>query len=226
MKRLFCAIAGALLLGSAPVLAADLGRAPVYKTPPAPYVPLNWTGCYIGGNLGGGWTHVSTDLGSDTISGFVGGGQIGCDYQFASNWVIGIQGLFDGADLSTNQDFGGFIGAGKLDWFATITGRLGYAVAPTFLLYFKGGAAFTHDNATRSNFATGSVSPTGWTIGGGGEWMFAPRWSVFVEYNYLDFGNNTITFSGGLPDDVGPQTATFKQNIQNVLVGVNYRFVP
>ena len=90
-------------------LAADL--APRYKAPPvaAPVMIYNWSGCYIGGNIGGGWKRNSlnttttflgtpvafTNLGSDNGSSVIGGAQIGCDYQFAGNWVAGVQGMFD-----------------------------------------------------------------------------------------------------------------------------------
>ena len=70
----------------------------------------SWSGCYIGGNVGGGWERTrqtqiakvggpaiipNNNFGSSTGTDFVGGGQIGCDYQFASNFVIGIQGMYD-----------------------------------------------------------------------------------------------------------------------------------
>jgi outer membrane immunogenic protein len=79
-------------------IAADM---PV-KAPPAPAPVYTWTGSYIGGNIG--WAEVSAHfddsrLGDDgrlSKSGFAGGGQIGPDYQFASNWVIGVQGLKNG----------------------------------------------------------------------------------------------------------------------------------
>src|SRR5690349_4602590 len=88
--------------------AADLPRkAPLYMPlPPA----FSWTGCYIGGNIGYGWgreTVSISNLGETTgvvelagvslgpvtgsTNGVLGGGQIGCNYQFASNWVIGIE---------------------------------------------------------------------------------------------------------------------------------------
>jgi outer membrane immunogenic protein len=71
---------------------------------PPPVVVYNWTGCYIGGNVGGGWAKqdqaridqigvvgpAPAIYGTETDSAFVGGGQIGCDYQFAGNWVVGV----------------------------------------------------------------------------------------------------------------------------------------
>ena len=54
MKKVMLAGVGAALMAIPPADAADLGR-PVYKAPPPAVVPFSWTGCYIGGNIGGGW---------------------------------------------------------------------------------------------------------------------------------------------------------------------------
>src|SRR5436190_1639510 len=85
---------------------SDLAARPLYKAPPPPPAPVfSWTGCYVGGNLGGGSTHKHFEFAADgqlfdegTLDqgGFVGGGQLGCDYQFGSNFVVGVQGMFDG----------------------------------------------------------------------------------------------------------------------------------
>jgi outer membrane immunogenic protein len=79
--------ATALSVGlTAAAVAADLR--PAYKAPPAVTAPVplayNWTGFYIGGHAGAGW------LDSDTA--FIGGGQIGYNWQFTPNWLIGIEG--------------------------------------------------------------------------------------------------------------------------------------
>ena len=106
MKKIAIA-AAALIMGSMSASAADLAARPYTKAPPAPVVVYNWTGCYIGGNVGGGWaktdqTRVTrlgvpavADYGSSEGSDFIGGAQIGCDYQFANNWAVGIQGMYD-----------------------------------------------------------------------------------------------------------------------------------
>ena len=71
---------------------------------------------------------------------------------------------------------------------------------------------------------------TGYTVGGGLEWMFAPGWSVFGEYNYLDFGTKNVNFpSTGLVPGFGPagalaDTNAIKLTAQEVIVGVNYKF--
>jgi outer membrane immunogenic protein len=178
---------------------------------------------------GGSGGEVSTNG-----SGFAGGGQIGCDYQFAgTGWVIGFRNMFDG---TSNKRSGTFPGPGPLagdvvnfnnQWFDTLTGRLGYAVAPTWLLYFQGGGAWAHTstNITFNGVQTGQGSNTrsGWTIGGGVEWMFAPHWSAFLEGNYMDFGtsNRVAVAPGGC---AGGCAFSAKATEATVLVGVNYRF--
>ncbi len=154
-KLLLGSVALAALAICGPAWAADMPRkAPAAPPAAAPAAPaVTWTGCYVGGNIGGGWAlkdwanpssnpENPGDRGTAALGGFVGGGQIGCDYQFSGSWVIGIQGMFDGASLkgdildSFNPDFDL---TNRVDWFATITGRLGYALIPTGLLYVKGG---------------------------------------------------------------------------------------
>src|SRR6186713_818317 len=84
--------------------AADLPRRAPAPAPAAVYAPVsNWTGCYIGGNLGGAWgsreitTNNGTFSGSNDSARFAGGGQIGCDYQTGA-WVFGIRNMFDSVD--------------------------------------------------------------------------------------------------------------------------------
>src|ERR1700682_2127693 len=104
-KFLVAGIAAAAFCG-APAIAADM---PVKVPPMAPAAYDPWTGCYVGANIGGAWANTTFTEGTPSFfnaagtqehprpSGFVGGGQIGCDRQFASNWVIGLQGMWDWA---------------------------------------------------------------------------------------------------------------------------------
>jgi len=235
---LFAAVIG---LAASQASAADLPRKVPAYVPPAP-PPYVWTGCYIGGNVGAAFAHVDvTDVttgvsGSRTSdTGFAGGGQIGCDYQFYNSWVIGIRNMFDGTSISGSRTFSDplfFTGSGTVDtkvrWFDTLTARAGYLVQPNVLFYAQGGAAWAQAKATAFNAAgveVGSISGnsrTGWTAGGGVEWMFVPHWSVFVEYNYMGFGTRSSSFAacGVAVCDV----FSAKANIQDVLVGVNYKF--
>ena len=81
----------------------------------------------------------------------------------------------------------------KNSWFDTLTGRIGYSFTPAWLWYFQGGAAWAKNSAdlTIAGFDVGSAdrTRTGWTVGGGVEWMFAPHWSAFLEGNYMDLGS-------------------------------------
>ena len=112
-------------------------------------------------------------------------------------------------------------------WFDTLTARLGYAVQPTWLLYFQGGAAWAHTstNITAPGLQIGQTSNTrtGWTIGGGVEWMFAPHWSAFLEGNYMDFGSRQWDRIRS-PACAGGCAFTAKATETTVLVGVNYKF--
>jgi opacity protein-like surface antigen len=69
--------------------------------------------------------------------------------------------------------------------------------------------------------ATSSINSTrsGWNAGVGLEYLLSPKWSAKVEYDYLDFGSNTV----GLVTPVG-NGVTFKTNVNEVKVGLNYHF--
>src|SRR5262249_6970157 len=225
------------LTASQVVSAADLTRrvpppAPAY-IPPAP-LPYLWTGCYVGGNIGGAWSNIDvtevTTGGSVSASnsGFAGGGQIGCDYQ-AGAWVFGFRDMLDGTSLSKSVTLATVPFTGTVDshthWFDTFTARGGYLVAPNVLLYAQGGAARAQTDTTfftNAGTQNGELSKnrTGWTAGGGVEWMFAPHWSIFVEYNFIGFG----TRSAAITSCAGSCVLSTKASIQDALVGVNYKF--
>jgi outer membrane immunogenic protein len=215
-------------------LAADLPPRPAYKAAPA-YVAYNWTGFYVGGHIGYGW---STLTGTDTtfgttdsgkLKGILGGVQLGYNYQIGS-FVLGVEGEYSFADVKFTMDDPLGIGAGgkaeiKNDYFATIAGRLGYAF-DRVLIYAKGGGAFTRDkldiNDGIGGTATGNFSRSGWVAGAGLEYALWDRWSVKLEYNYMSFGavNELPTTSGGLTSTAANVSA--KTNI--IKGGVNYRF--
>jgi outer membrane immunogenic protein len=125
------------------------------RPPPAPaYVPAApppylWSGCYVGGNIGGAWSNFEvTDVAtggtvSTSNSGFAGGGQIGCDYQWNA-WVFGLRNMLDGTSLSSSGAFADT----STHWFDTLTARGGYLIAPNFLFYVQGGAAWTNTDVT------------------------------------------------------------------------------
>jgi len=210
--------------------AASAADMPV-KAAPMVAPTYNWTGCYVGANAGGGWgnddwTFVSGTPGNGPhFNGGLAGGQFGCDYQW-SEWVVGLAGMVDWARLngSAVSENPAFATNTKVTSFYAATARLGYAVQPALLFYVDGGAAWTHNQRYYVPTLGPTVTDTrlGWTVGLGLEYMFAPRWSAKIEYNYADFGT-----TGPEPIDLfdGPAgNVNVRQRINTVLVGVNFRF--
>jgi outer membrane immunogenic protein len=249
LKKIIASVA-ILAISTMAAGAADLAARPYTKAAPmaAPVMTYNWTGCYIGGNVGGGWHRIRetsasvggvpliSDFGRSEGSNVVGGAQIGCDYQIAGNFVVGVQGMFDFTDIRSNQSpipaFPAFYSETRTRDVFTVTGRVGYLFAPQLLGYVKGGGAWARIDTNHFGFGPPvflSESATrqdrqGWTVGGGLEWMFAPGWSVFGEYNYMDFGTRNVGFVAG-PGTVGaPSVIATRYEIQQALVGINYRF--
>jgi len=226
MKKLL--LSAAVLAATAlPALAADI-PARTYKAPPAytaPALIYNWTGFYIGGHLGGAFAGDNALFGGDGR--FMGGVQGGFDYQFAPNWVGGIEAQYSW--LNSNTTGVTFPGAvlitSRNDQLGSVTGRFGYTWGPA-LLYAKGGFAW-RDNpnigvavaGVPSTFATTGNNKDGWTVGAGLEYMFAPNWSAKAEYQYYNFG--TTTFTAGPAPIVGSR---FRDDDHTVKLGVNYRF--
>jgi outer membrane immunogenic protein len=236
MPRFLTLFAAAVGMAASQAWAADLpARAPAYVPPPP---PPSWTGCYIGGNIGGAFGDADATFYSGEVStsgsGFAGGVQFGCDYQWPGNaWVFGFRNMFDW----TSNDRSGTIGHGpyagsvvNLDakWFDTLTARIGYAATPTWLLYFQGGAAWGHTSADISfngvQFGETSKTRTGWTIGGGVEWKFTPTWSAFLEGNYMDFGSNDHTVFTRFGACTSGCVFTTNTTVATVLVGLNWRW--
>lgn len=203
----------------------------------------NWTGFYVGGNLGGVAAHGSSatlsDFGTSDQStlnarSVAGGVQAGFNWQLAQ-WVLGAEFDYQAANLS-QADCGSFCLpaqyrnlSSKMSWFATARGRIGYAVGPS-LYYATGGAAMTRVSTDYVDYDSGTVfasgnfsdSRTGWALGGGIETALSGNWSAKAEYLYLDFGSIThmmpIKFFGG--------NEGFSAHISDHLfrLGVNYRF--
>src|SRR5262252_9157584 len=110
----------------------------------------NWTGCYVGGHVGGAFGHdiATNELGnskSHDSSGFASGGQIGCDYQFAPGWVLGAEGRAAWTSLKESNAGGvRFPALGVTvpsqftvsnDFLASATARLGYSFVDPWLFY-------------------------------------------------------------------------------------------
>lgn len=206
-KFLLTGAALAVLAVATPALAADMAvRGPVYKAPAV--APLfNWTGFYAGGHVGYGWGDAS---GVDT-NGWFGGGQIGVNYQFAPNWVWGVE-----ADVSGGQIDGGnaaTVGRFKNDVFGTARVRLGYTVDRT-MVYGTGGLAWADSKATLGAVSD-SQTNIGWALGAGIEYAFAPNWSAKIEYMHADYGSDNYHIT---------PTTKIDYKTDTVKLGVNYLF--
>ena len=251
-------VAGLALTTAASALAADL---PVQMPVKATFQQrFTWTGCYMGAHAGGIWTQTSatdpllliqdnpvfgvpgvtvgTTAANVRQSGAVLGGQIGCDYQFSPNFVVGVEGGASGSTLKGStavpfQPAAVAFPADSLavrvatDFIPTLTARLGYAV-DHWLFYAKGGAAWAYNKyGVIGTFqgtpfdAEGLSIKTGWTVGAGVEWAFADDWSARFEYDYYDFGNQTVTMNDAANAFTGPMN--YKQTAQAVKLGVNFR---
>jgi outer membrane immunogenic protein len=227
-RKFFALTFAAALLGAGTAHAADLQRAPIYTKAPPPAAVFNWTGFYIGANIGYSAGHTDAGaIGTAEPNGVVGGGQIGYNWQGPSSpWVFGVEldGQGTGQDDSASAVFPAPLGtvtaSDSLPWFFTARGRIGYAFAPMFMVYATGGAAVVDHKfqvTTGLGTATSEESRVGWTLGAGIEGAFARNWSWKAEYLHLDTGTFDTTFFGVLPvslrvtDDIGR-------------VGVNYHF--
>jgi outer membrane immunogenic protein len=232
MKKFLLATVALVALGATvPALAADLAARPYTKA--APYVPqpiYNWTGFYIGGHLGGAFSSDNNFNGLVTGNNgngrFLGGVQVGGDYQFAPNWVLGIEGQYSW--LANNNGGvifpGGFTYTNNQRGLGSVTGRVGYTWGPA-LLYVKGGYAFSdnNENVTLGGapiaFAFDSDHKNGYTVGAGVEYMFAQNWSAKVEYQYYNFGKSRFI----APAALAP-FGSFTTDDHVVKAGLNYRF--
>jgi len=248
-------LVGGVLLLAGPALAADLSRPPVYKAPP-PVVPVfNWTGWYIGGNAGYGWgsstnpSISSPDFNFDPGSfpslsprGFIGGGQIGYNWQVNPNWLLGLETDFQGADIKAAGtgsvvDAAGNVGttalSEKLDFLGTARVRAGL-VYNNWLLYGSGGLAYGNAKSTigftsaLGDDVAGSRSETrvGWAAGGGVNYLLTPNWILGVDFLHYDLGHTSVTGTGVDPVTGGLDSITASQKVGgNIVRGViNYKF--
>ena len=98
MKKILLGTVALVALGAAPALAADLAARPYTKAPAyAPAPVYNWTGFYIGGHIGGAFSgdnSIGTGVTASDNGKFLGGVQAGYDWQFAPNWVLGVEGQY------------------------------------------------------------------------------------------------------------------------------------
>lgn len=230
---------------AAPAYAADMAVPPSYNPPAAALPPAmyNWTGIYVGGNVGGGFLSDSisqaTPPGPITISatqtahpaGIIGGAQLGANYQFDS-WVVGAEGAWSASNLS-GYGISPATGAGVDQerntsnplWLAAVSGRLGYA-ANDWLFYAKGGGAWMHVQYIQDLLLGGvagatqimNVNRAGFVAGGGVEYGLTENLSARLEYDFYDFGTKTYQFAATPVNNTS--------YLHTITFGLNWRFTP
>jgi outer membrane immunogenic protein len=215
---------------TAPALAADLGDRPYVKAPAYAAPIYNWTGFYIGGHVGGA---ISSNealsgfaLGNNYNGRLLGGVQAGADYQFATNFLLGVEGQYSWLGNGNNAiSFpGGFVYTDDRRALGSLTGRVGFTFGPA-LLYIKGGYAFSDNRETLTlaglpvSFAFDSGHRNGYTVGTGLEYMLAQNWSAKVEYQYYNFGSSNFIAPLAFVPYGG-----FRHDEHTIKAGVNYHF--
>lgn len=247
MRQLVVLVIAGAALGSLsqPSLAADM---PIKAPPVAVISAYDWSGFYIGANIGGGrstanYTNLDNttlfgdsvpgpppDIFNHSLSGAIGGGQIGYNIQ-RGRWVFGVEALIDAAAIKGN--YTSIFGAAddqyetRITTLVLLTGRVGYAW-DRLLVYGKGGLAAANIEASVSDSvgpSTGSGSASNWrygpTVGLGIEYALLPNLSVAVEYDYLHLG--------GADYQLGDSTGSYLWNVEALDVSLlmaklNYRF--
>jgi outer membrane immunogenic protein len=250
-KFMFTGLAYAALMLS-PAFAADMAL----KGPPAPYPQptSSWTGFYLGVNGGAGWGNSSSSadislagltttlpIASQGTAGWLGGVTAGYNFQ-AGVVVFGVEGDFDWADIEGNTSCLVVFNCNvKQDWVGDIAGRLGVAPISNLLMYVKGGVAwadtkynfgnsFTAGVVTVSITGNASDTRTGGLLGMGAEYAFMAHWSAKIEYDFIDYGTDTVNLSlasspAGLLVGLPPSIPTQIKETESVMkAGINYRF--
>ena len=221
MKRLLLAGVALSVASATAASAADMQARPYTKAPPPAMVSpaYNWSGFYIGALGGYGWGSGDSDA-----SGGFGGGTVGYNWQFpGSQFVFGVEVDAAGASIkeSFTEDQGGILVTqdSKINSFGSVAGRAGFAMDAA-LLYAKGGYAWANNKATISGGGVSfsdSQTHSGYTIGGGLEYLFTPSWSAKAEYMYTSLGSENYNL-------LGEQLSSGNLDFHTIKVGVNYHF--
>jgi outer membrane immunogenic protein len=213
MKRALLTFAAAMLM-SGSAFAADVI---------APEPGFDWTGFYVGGNIGYAWGDSEADglydggdieNGDFDPDGVIAGGQLGYNWQTDSNFVIGLEADLQWSDQHDRVDNPpGFDSEATADvdvnWFGTLRARAGIAVMDTLLLYATGGLAageveYSVDDA--GGVGSDSNSQWGWTAGAGAEWALSDRFTLKAEYLHVDLGKDDFSPTGSSSFDADVDT--------------------
>ena len=239
------ALIGTAVAADMPVKAPAPPLAPPALSWAGPYIGVNLGAAWnhadfsdLGNAPAGGIRYafpvsVSDPFWSPNDARFTVGGQAGYNFQ-TGMFVYGVEGDLNWVDGKVSAAFGPpLVGAAlnatsNLDWMATIRGRLGLAFSQ-ILVYGTGGVAFARFSDAWGFAVLGahefsnSETRSGWTAGGGVEYMFARNWTAKVEGLYADFGSTDVTVlnPGG---QAGPYTSRFQHKVSTVRAGLNWKW--
>lgn len=202
-----------------------IGVGDVESTPTALSIP----GLFVGPIPAGIASFFSSDF---EMAGATYGGHLGYNFQ-TGNFVIGLEGSYSGSSINGDGPAGiGLIVAdGEVDWMASISGRVGYAMDRS-LVYVKAGVTWADiESAVRLGGITvmnGEETHVGWNVGLGFEHAFTQNLTFRIEYAHIDLGseNHTLTYNGALGAAPVPISlnADVDMTVDTINIGVSYKF--
>ncbi|MGN1286259.1 MAG: carbohydrate porin [Bradyrhizobium sp.] len=223
-------IAAGAALGAAafgtPAAAADLA-----VKSPALNAIYNWTGFYVGGHVGYGDGRLGAGTNPlplqavffpHSITGGIGGFQVGYNHQFANRFVLGVEAdaTFVGPVDLPRRMLGPF--NSSIDYVGTVRGRAGYAFNG-WMPYVTGGFAWGRTQVRVNDNAGNVVSEpgqyqTGWTVGAGAEFALSGNWTAKLEYDYIDLSRRTLGLG-----DFGMPGVSIDPRLHLLKFGLNYQ---
>jgi outer membrane immunogenic protein len=225
--------------------AADIPSAaqPTARRPVVAAV-TNWTGFYVGGNVGYGWAKSDWTFQNDSFwnnapgepiglrpKGWLGGAQLGFNYQI-NQWVFGIEGTWSAASIKQTVVSPYFPALDtettKVKSLSTLAGRVGVAWDRA-LIYGKGGWAGGRVELSAAStvgptfWNPGTQSRSGHVLGAGLEFMLMPNWILGVEYNHINLRtkNYAANDTGG---STSFTTVDDKTKVNTVAARLSYLF--
>lgn len=265
-SQLLTGVAVAALVMATPALAAPPAAAQIY----------NWTGFYVGGNVGYSWGDVASNFNAPGFGeafgpwgfaglptahplyqkpdGFIGGVQVGHNWQIDNRWVFGIEADFQGSDEKASRSFshsydcegfGSFFNptcnlsqthSSKIHWFDTVRARFGVLMSPTTLVYATAGLAWGKVSVTGTvtddpgntggafRFHSSGIN-FGYALGAGVEGAFPDSKNWTWKVEYLYLDLGSL--SGiGIDETITGQRYSWDAKFKDQIlrVGINYRF--
>jgi outer membrane immunogenic protein len=187
-------VAGFAILNASTALSAPVKYVRIQDV----YKRYNWTGGYFGGSVGGIWQSVNYDAPpflNDSVSpaSIYGGVVAGYNYQFGSNWVVGLEGDLGLLNASDDSIINFIDISTRSTWQGSISARLGVVIDEHWFAYLKTGVGFTNQTVDLGFNQSDRFTRTGWVVGGGLEYALpGTSWSMRLEYLHTDYGSRTF----------------------------------